>query len=122
MKLGKCLLVIVVIAFVAAVSVGAGSEAVTVCADGTGTYKSIQEAIDSVAEGTTIRIAAGTYEENLIINRQLKIQGCGWDRVTIMPKPAEIGSPEKLYELIANEMQSAKSDEGRKLIEAELKR
>ena len=72
MKISKCLLVIIVIIFVVAVSADAGSKAVTVSADGTGMYNSIQQAIDNVAPGTIIRIGAGIYEENLMISKPLK--------------------------------------------------
>jgi len=122
MKMTKCLLTVIVIIFVPVVSAGAGSGTVTVSSDSTGMYNSIQQAIDNVASGTIIRIGAGIYEENLIINKPLKIQGSGWDYVTIMPKPAKIGSAEKLNKLIENKMRSAKSDNERNVIETELKR
>jgi hypothetical protein len=44
----------------------------------------IQQAIDSAAEGDTIRIAAGTYNESLIIRKDyLRIEGAGKSTTTL---------------------------------------
>ena len=112
----------VIIASVLAVSADADPEIVTVSANGTGMYNSIQQAIDNVAPGTIIRIGAGIYEENLIINKPLKIQGFGWGHVTIMPKPIKANTTERLNKLLESKMRSAKTDAERKAVEAELKR
>ena len=45
---------------------------------GTGNFSTIQSAIDAASNGDTIIVYAGTYYENqIIINKALKIQGAG---------------------------------------------
>jgi hypothetical protein len=49
-----------------------------VCADGSGQYTLIQDAIDDVADGSVIEICPGTYSERLsLISRTLEITGGG---------------------------------------------
>lgn len=43
------------------------------------TSDSIQAAIEAAADGDTIAIAAGTYDENIDINRRITLQGAGTD-------------------------------------------
>uniref|UniRef100_UPI0030D8FB47 LamG-like jellyroll fold domain-containing protein n=1 Tax=uncultured Gimesia sp. TaxID=1678688 RepID=UPI0030D8FB47 len=40
-------------------------------------FATIQEAIDNVAEGGTIHIAAGTYAENVTVNKSVTLDGAG---------------------------------------------
>lgn len=46
-------------------------------------FATIQEGVDAVAEGGTVNVAAGTYEENLAIEKPLNLQGAGPDTTTI---------------------------------------
>lgn len=57
-----------------------------VAADGTGDYRSIQEAIDEAQQGDTVRIKAGEYHEDVTIHskERLKLVGEGIDRVKVM--------------------------------------
>ncbi|MBK6450470.1 MAG: right-handed parallel beta-helix repeat-containing protein [Saprospiraceae bacterium] len=50
-------------------------------------YGTIQEAIDAVTtlDGHVISAAAGIYEENVLVNKQLEIYGAGQGVTTIMP-------------------------------------
>ena len=50
---------------------------VTVAADGTGEYRSIQAAIDAVPAGSRIRVMPGTYREGLVIVKPLTLEGVG---------------------------------------------
>lgn len=59
---------------------------IVVALDGSGQFRSIQEAIDHAGSGDTIRIKAGEYQEDVTIHskERLKLIGEGADRVAIM--------------------------------------
>ncbi|MGH7164726.1 MAG: right-handed parallel beta-helix repeat-containing protein [Nitrospiraceae bacterium] len=59
---------------------------VVVALDGTGQYRSIQEAIEHAAQGDTIRVKAGEYQEDVTIHSKegLRLIGDGMDRVRIL--------------------------------------
>ncbi|MBU4032887.1 MAG: hypothetical protein KKD98_08855, partial [Candidatus Thermoplasmatota archaeon] len=48
-------------------------------------FNTIQEAINAVntTDGHTITVDAGTYNENVIVNKKLSIEGAGMDTTTI---------------------------------------
>jgi len=51
-------------------------------------YSSIQAAIDEASSGDTIKVAAGTYQENVVIRggkNGLRLTGAGSDKTTIAP-------------------------------------
>ncbi|MGA5300139.1 pectinesterase family protein [Nucisporomicrobium flavum] len=66
-----CAAVAAVVAAVAAVTVAAGDASaaatITVAADGSGTYRTIQEAVAAATSGTVITIKAGTYQGQVLI-------------------------------------------------------
>ncbi len=48
-------------------------------------FLTIQEAIDAVAEGGTVLIGPGTYQENLKISKSLRLKGASQESVQIQP-------------------------------------
>jgi parallel beta-helix repeat protein len=54
-------------------------------------YHSIQAAINDAQPGDQIRIAAGTYQEQLTINKSIKL--IGTDHSTIVLAPTNLGTP-----------------------------
>lgn len=60
------------------------SGATTVCAGSGCDYSSITAAIAAVPAGSTIDVAAGTYRENVVVNKQLTIKGAGDGETTVV--------------------------------------
>jgi hypothetical protein len=56
-------------------------------------FPTIQAAIDAVAEGGTVLIGPGTYQENLKITKSLRLIGAGQGIVKIQPKDDPFGPP-----------------------------
>jgi len=48
-------------------------------------FSKIQEAIEAAEEGDIIRVAPGTYVENLVIKKSIRIIGAGEDQVLLQP-------------------------------------
>jgi len=65
---------------------GGQPRTLVVALDGSGHYRSVQEAIDAAGRGDTIRIKAGQYLEDVTIHSKegLKLVGDGVDQVTIL--------------------------------------
>lgn len=63
-----------------------GPRTLIVALDGTGQFRSIQEAIDASGKGDTVRVKAGAYPEDVTIHSKegLKLIGEGMDLVTIL--------------------------------------
>lgn len=57
---------------------------ITVCPSGCD-YTSIQDAIDAASSGDTISIGAGTYDEQVIVNKGLTLDGDGAGTTIIKP-------------------------------------
>ena len=56
---------------------------IVVNASGGGNYTHIQLAIDNASDGDTVNVEAGTYYENIIINKKIKLVGAGINKTTI---------------------------------------
>ena len=76
------LLLVVGLLFAATQTVQAQAATLDVCPSGC-TYDTIQAAIDDAADGDTITVAAGSYNENVTVNKQLTIVGAGAESVTV---------------------------------------
>jgi parallel beta-helix repeat protein len=57
-----------------------------VAADGSGTHRTIQEAVEAAAAGAVILIGPGVYEERVKIEKPLTLKGAGWEKTTIMTR------------------------------------
>jgi len=69
---------------------------------GPGNYTKIQDAIDSASDGDTIIVYARIYYENqIIINKALRIQGSGWT-TTIIDGSDAILTSDGLVRIVAN--------------------
>ena len=75
-------LLVVGLLFVAVTPKQAEAATWDVCPSGC-TYDTIQAAIDDAADGDTITVAAGSYNENVTVNKQLTIVGAGAESVTV---------------------------------------
>jgi len=50
---------------------------------GGGDYTTIQAAVDAAEDGETILVEAGTYYENVVVNKSISLIGAGWDNTSI---------------------------------------
>ena len=84
-----------------------------VATDGSGTYSTIQAAINAASDGAVIHIAPGRYAESLVVRKSVSLAGAGWDKTVIGPTQPWTGpSPEALLEL-ERKMNEAKTDADR---------
>jgi nitrous oxidase accessory protein NosD len=72
----RLLMVCGVVAACMAVTGSASASSKTVCAKGCA-FTGIQAAINAASPGATITIAAGTYTENVVVDKPLTLQGAG---------------------------------------------
>ncbi len=63
-----------------------GTRTILVALDGSGEYRSIQEAVDGAGRGATVRIKAGSYQEDVTIHSKegIRVIGEGVDRVKVV--------------------------------------
>ncbi len=63
---------------------------ITVAADGTGQFTSIQDAIDEADFNTTVRIKSGVYRESILLKSFVSVEGAGTGKTVIVsdrPEP-----------------------------------
>ncbi len=63
-----------------------GPRTIMVALDGSGEYRSIQEAVDAAGRGDTVRVKAGSYQEDVTVHskEKLRLIGEGVDRVQVL--------------------------------------
>ena len=74
------------IAAMTPVVIAQSNAVLTVAKGGSGQYDSIQAAIAAAPAHATIQIAAGIYEENLVVDKPLVLSGVGWERTVVVAK------------------------------------
>ncbi len=70
------------------------AHAATLCVNETGSggcYSSIQGAINAATNGDTINIAAGTYIENVVVNKSVTLAGAGIGNTIVLPATSSPG-------------------------------
>jgi len=72
----------------AAGGVGRPSVLVNANSDANGTAKTIQEGIDMVGPGGTVLVVPGTYNEAIVINKGLTLEGIGGESGPVIVAPA----------------------------------
>ena len=70
-----------------------GARTLVVALDGSGDFKSIQEAVDATRKGDTVFLKPGRYEQDLTIHSkdQIKLVGAGQDKVTLLGREDLVG-------------------------------
>ena len=66
---------------------------IVVALDGSGDFKSIQEAVDAAAKGDTVFLTPGRYEQDITIHSKdhLRLVGAGQDKVTLIGREDLVG-------------------------------
>lgn len=72
-------------------------------------YKSVQEAIDAAQPGSVIRVAPGTYRDNILIDKPLRLEGAGWENTIITPREVSPQSPKELSKQLEDILRGAKT-------------
>ena len=86
MNTKKVISITIVLVIVGAASVPAKVRVTVgpmVAADGSGTHRTIQEAVEAAAAGAVILVGPGVYEERVRIDKPLTLEGAGWEQTTI---------------------------------------
>jgi hypothetical protein len=70
-----------------------GARTLVVALDGSGDFKSIQEAVDATRKGDTVFLKPGRYEQEITIHSkdQIKLVGAGQDKVTLLGREDLVG-------------------------------
>ncbi|MEY4703828.1 MAG: hypothetical protein RL042_11 [Nitrospirota bacterium] len=71
-----------------------GPRTIVVALDGTGDFRSLQEAVDAARKGDTVFVKAGQYPQDVTIHSKEKIKfvGAGVDQVTILGRDIVVGA------------------------------
>jgi len=116
-----CAAIALMSVFVLPMAKAKNADVLTVAADGSAEYSSIQKAIDVADAGAVIRIGPGMYEERLKIDKPLTLTGAGWDKTTIMTMSPGADVIEQAMRTLQGRMQEAKTDDHRNEIAAKFK-
>ena len=82
--LNGLLIFLVTVAFLIVITQEAGGSTIVVAKDGSGDFDVIQYAVENATDGDTIEISGGEYQEQIIIDRSLTIEGSGAAKTHIL--------------------------------------
>lgn len=67
---------------------GAEGSLLVVAADGSGTYRTIQSAVEAAEDGSVIEVRPGRYVGPVRIEKRVEVRGVGWEEVTLTSEMA----------------------------------
>jgi len=82
----------------------------------------IQRRINAASPGDTVTLEPGVYEEPLIIDKPLTLQGAGWEETTVMRRIELTEIAEKIQATIRQRAAGVTSDDKRRKIIAEIQK
>ncbi len=78
-----CLLLMFTFGILLCCNAQADQKTIVVAKDGTGDFQVIQKAINAAPAGSLIKLKEGVFEEPILIEKPLTIEGAGWKKTTI---------------------------------------
>ena len=82
----QALFIVGAMVVVAPAAIAQSNVVLMVAKESSGQYNSIQAAIAAAPAHATIQIAAGIYEESLVVDKPLALSGAGWERTVVLAK------------------------------------
>ncbi|MBN1359079.1 MAG: carboxypeptidase regulatory-like domain-containing protein [Sedimentisphaerales bacterium] len=81
----------------------------------------IQEKIDAADAGDTITLPAGVFEERLVIDKPLVLQGAGWDQTTIVTRVDAAALAQEIEHALQERMATAADETERRAVAGQIR-
>lgn len=95
----------VFLSFLGLVLAAEAAQTIHVSTQGDADHRSIQAAVDAASPGAMIKVAAGTYRENLAIAKTVRLVGAGWNQTRVELPGITESTVEATWEKLLDELE-----------------